>query len=47
VPRREPSAHIRTEAAAIIRRVVDVLPMPPRVEAYLRGHADGLDPKTK
>ena len=35
----------RKEAAAIIRRILDALPLPPRVEAYLSGYADGLEGK--
>jgi len=45
-----PSAHghderPRREAAAIIRRIVEALPLPGRVEAYLCGYADGLEAK--
>ena len=35
----------RREAAAIIKRIVEALPLPGRVEAYLRGYADGLETK--
>ena len=35
--------HARTEAAQIIRRILDALPLPASVARYLRGHADGLD----
>jgi hypothetical protein len=35
-------------AAELLRAILRVLPFPPGVEAYLRGHADALDPpKTK
>jgi hypothetical protein len=30
------------EAAVILRRVTEALPMPASVAAYLRGHADAL-----
>lgn len=33
----------RKEAASVLRRVTDSLPLPPRVVAYLRGYADGLE----
>ena len=35
----------RREAAAIIKRIVETLPLPGRVEAYLRGYAEGLEAK--
>jgi hypothetical protein len=37
------SAKTRSEAAAILRRILDALPMPASVAAYLRGYADGLE----
>ena len=37
------SATTRKEAATIIRRILDTLPLPPRVEAYLSGYADALE----
>jgi len=37
----------RRDAAAILRRIVDVLPLPPRVAAYLSGYADGLDARRR
>lgn len=33
----------RTDAAQIIRRILDALPLPASVAQYLRGHADGLE----
>ena len=38
------SAHTRTEAAAILRRIADLLPVTSTLRAYLLGQADGLDP---
>jgi hypothetical protein len=31
------------EAAAILRRLLEVLPLPAAVAAYVRGYADGLE----
>jgi hypothetical protein len=36
------TAASRREAAAILRRIVEVLKPPASVAAYLRGYADGL-----
>ena len=35
---------VRSEAAAIIRRIVRLLPLRPTMAAYLVGQADALDP---
>jgi hypothetical protein len=35
--------HPATEAAAILRRLLELLEWPAREAAYLRGYADGLE----
>jgi hypothetical protein len=37
----------RIDAAEIIRRILEALPLPASVAGYLRGHADGLEAGTK
>ena len=37
----------RREAEAILRRIIQALPMPATMAAYLRGHADGLNAGSK
>jgi hypothetical protein len=37
------SQKARSEAAAVIRRIVAALRLPAGVASYLRGYADGLD----
>jgi hypothetical protein len=37
-----PATSTAKEAAAILRRILDALPLPAGVAAYLRGYADGL-----